>query len=342
MRQVLVGSWNQRGVLALLLWPVSIIFGALTALRRGLYRVGILKIERVGVPVVVVGNVVAGGAGKTPVVIALVNHLRTRGLKAGVVSRGYGRKGLDCREVIEGSLASDVGDEPILIKQKTGVPVYVAAARIEAARALLSRHTDVDILVCDDGLQHYGMHRDIEICVFDERGIGNGFLLPAGPLREPWRRRTDLVLSSAKSRPANGFAMRRALATHASRADGQLIALENLRDANKRLGTQLFAVAGIARPEAFFDMLRAVGLPLACTRALPDHADFEGTEWPAAENHILLCTEKDAMKLWHWRPDALAVPLLLQLEPAFWEAFDKLVNAATGAKLSSSDGHTTS
>ena len=179
MRQLLVSAWNQRGLLARVLWPVAVLYGALAAIRQHLYRRGLLKVYRLEVPVVVVGNVIAGGAGKTPVVMALVQHLQSRGLKAGVVSRGYGRHGDDCREVLADSSATDAGDEPILIKRTTGVPVFVATARVDAARALMLRYPSVKILVCDDGLQHHALHRDIEICVFDERGIGNGFLLPA-------------------------------------------------------------------------------------------------------------------------------------------------------------------
>lgn len=344
MRQVLVDSWNRRGVLALLLWPLSVLYGAVTALRAYLYRSGLLAVHHVAVPVVVVGNVVAGGAGKTPVVMALVQHLLLRGLNAGVVSRGYARHGKDCREVLTHSLASEVGDEPILIHRTTGVPVFVAVTRIDAARALLTRHPEVQIIVCDDGLQHYGLHRDVEICVFDERATGNGFLLPAGPLREPWPRPTDLVLYTGDVKATQGFSLRRELASDARRADGTKVALKDLRTISDRPGNQLWAVAGIARPEAFFAMLRAQGLSLAHTVALSDHAEFDGPEWSGASKPILLCTEKDAVKLWRHRPDALAVALVLRIEPAFWEAFDKLLTARAraGAKLSSGNGHTTS
>ena len=342
MRRVLVASWTRRGPLALLLWPLSRLYGALMALRRYLYRTGLLPVERVPVPVIVVGNVIAGGGGKTPVVMALVQHLQTRGLTAGVISRGYGRQLDDCRDVRTDSLASEVGDEPILIERTTGAPVFVAPRRIDAARALLALHPGVDILVCDDGLQHHGLHRDIEICVFDERGTGNGFLLPAGPLREPWPRPIDLVLSTRERRPGAGFSMQRALAGHARRADGALVALKDLCAFDNRPEAHLWAVAGIARPEAFFAMLRALGLPIAHTVALPDHASFDGLEWSGTHNHTLVCTEKDAVKLWRHRPDALAVPLDLRIEPAFWDALDKLLVVSAGAKLSSVHGHTTS
>ena len=342
MRQLLLSSWTQRGALALLLWPASVLYGALTEVRRYLYQRGIFTIHRVAVPVIVVGNVVVGGAGKTPVVMALLQHLRARGVKAGVVSRGYGRQGKDCREVFADSLPSDTGDEPILIKRTTGAPVFVAPARIDAARALLKAHPNVEVIICDDGLQHLGLHRDIDICVFDERGAGNGFLLPAGPLRERWPRATDLVLAPESLRMSTGFHLQRDLADEALRADGTRVALQDLCGTNQQSAAPLWAVAGIAQPEIFFAMLRARGLQLARAEGLPDHAEFVGSEWISAGIHTLLCTEKDAVKLWRDRPDALAVLLVLKIEPAFWNAIDSLLTAAKNAKLSSPHGHSTS
>lgn len=324
MRQALPRAWLRRGPLACMLWPLSLVFGALAAVRRALYRRGVLRSERAPVPVAVVGNVVAGGAGKTPVVIALVEHFRAGGLRVGVVSRGYGRRGESCLPVTAASDARDVGDEPLLIATRCRVPVVVAARRIEAVSALMAAHPEVQLIVSDDGLQHYALARDLEICVFDARGTGNGWLLPAGPLREPWPRAVDLVLRSEGTPGIEGFVMRRRLAEFAVRADGKRIALEDLR------GPHLSAVAGIARPEAFFDMLRAAGLQLHQTRALPDHHDFAGI---AQTPETLICTEKDAVKLWRHQPQAWAVPLVLEIEPAFWRALD--------AKLSSVHGRET-
>ena len=318
-------AWLQRGALAWLLWPVSLAYGALTAARRAFYRVGVLGTERVGAPVVVVGNVIAGGSGKTPVVMAVVRHLQARGLKVGVVSRGYGRTTDDCREVHEDSDPREVGDEPALIRRSTGAPVFVARRRIEAARALLARHPGTQCIVSDDGLQHLALARDIEICVFDDRGTGNGWLLPAGPLRERWPRRCDLVLHTG-ARPAfAGFTAQRSLADAALRLDGTPVPLASLE------GRPLVAVAGIAKPEAFFQMLRERGLaPQQCI-ALPDHHDFTDWQAPSGTGYVLLCTEKDALKLWRRMPDALALPLLFQPEAGFFRALD--------AKLSSLDGH---
>ncbi len=342
LQRILVDSWTRRGGLALLLWPLSVVYGLLVRLRKLLYQRGVWQVGKVPVPVVMVGNLVAGGGGKTPTVMALVQHLQRRRLKVGVVSRGYGRLARDCREVTANSLARDVGDEPLLIREATGAPVFVAEARIDAARALLLAHPEVNLLVCDDGLQHYGMHRDIEVCVFDERGLGNGLLLPAGPLREPWPRATDLVLAANGHRDGLGFSVQRSLAGHARRADGSTVTLDELRNFGGPPYGPLWAVAGIARPEAFFAMLRSCGLTLEHTFALADHASFEGAEWSRGNAPTLICTEKDAVKLWHRRPDALAVPLVLHVEAAFWDAFGLLLTTRVGAKLSSPHGHTPS
>ena len=353
MRQRLTHAWTRRGALAWCLWPVSWLYGALVSLRHTLYRLGIFKTRWVAAKIVVVGNVVAGGGGKTPVVMALVTHLQARGLKVGVVSRGYGRRTQDCREVHADSPAIDVGDEPALIRQACNAPVFVAVKRFDAATALLARYPDTQVIVCDDGLQHHGLHRDLEICVFDDRGVGNGFLLPAGPLREPWPRSTQfsalrrlptqLVLHTGQ-RPAfrGGFRAVRALADHALRRDGSKIALADLQ------GKPLAAVAGVAQPQQFFDMLAARGLTLLHTDALPDHYDYNSWKPNWDVDETILFTEKDAVKLWRspivLNADAFAVPLVVTLEAAFLsavdsaidEAFDTSVGATVGAMADAS------
>lgn len=316
-------AWLERGALARLLWPLSLVFGALAGSRRSLYRAGLLGSERAAVPVVIVGNVVAGGAGKTPSVIAIVQHLRARGTAVGVISRGYGRATDDCREVLPASPPQDTGDEPLLIRRATGAPTFVARKRIEAARALLAAHPQTQLIVSDDGLQHLALARDVEICVFDDRGIGNGWLLPAGPLREPWPRACDLVLHTGDRPAFGGFRARRALDNETIDRDGHKLPLATLA------GRRIVAVAAIAKPLGFFDMLRAAGVIAEQCIALPDHHDFKDWTSPAAGTTVL-CTEKDAAKLWQVQPDALAVPLVFEPEPGFFAALD--------AKLSSLDG----
>lgn len=331
MRAALQSAWLRRGALAWLLWPLSHAFRMAVALRRRLYRSGRLKSHRLPVPVIVVGNVVAGGAGKTPVLLVVLEHLRARGLRAGVISRGHGRKARDCMEVTSASQPEQVGDEPLLIQRAAAVPVVVARRRIDAGRALLVAHPEVQVIVCDDGLQHLALQRDIELCVFDARGVGNGFLQPAGPLREPWPRPVDFVLGPQEfTGKGRGFTVQRELAPLACNGRGDRVALATLR------GKPLLAVAGIANPSSFFSMLREQGLVLECTFALPDHYHFDAP-LPLDPATPVVCTEKDAAKLWRHRPDAWAVPLIVRIDRAFWPAFDRRLDA----KLSSAHGSET-
>ncbi|WP_218243528.1 tetraacyldisaccharide 4'-kinase [Comamonas fluminis] len=309
--------WRHRGLGAWLLWPLSGLYGALQGWNARRMR---RRQQSTGLPVIVVGNVIAGGAGKTPVTQAVVAHLQAAGWTPGILSRGYGRKTDDCREALPDTPASEVGDEPALLARSTGVPVFVAAQRLEAARALRQKYPQVDVLVSDDGLQHLAMARDIELCVFNDEGVGNGFLLPAGPLREPWPRDVTATLYAGQPpQPAGtapAFALQRQLADHARNGLGQRCALRDLQ------GQPLEAVAAVARPESFFAMLGAQGLTLGATQSLPDHYDFESFSRKLDSGSALICTEKDAVKLWHTHPEAWAVPLQLSLPPAFWALLD--------------------
>lgn len=320
LHQQLPRVWLKRGPVARLLWPVSVVYSALIALRRVAYKTGLFKTQRVPALVIVVGNVVAGGAGKTPVTIAVAKHLLAQGFKVGVISRGHGRRTQDTRAVTDNSAPLDVGDEPLLIHQATGAPVWVARTRADAAMGLLQAHPQVQILLCDDGLQHLALARDIEICVMDERGIGNGWLLPAGPLREAWPRPVDAVLQTGPVGTTGAFAAYHAprrLAPYALTANGRRIDLQSLAQKD---APPLHAVAGLARPDAFFAMLRQSGLHLSSTTALPDHHTYQ--DWHKQPHRTWLCTEKDAAKLWLHEPGALAVPLELTPEPGFWKALD--------------------
>lgn len=335
-------TWVQRaqtrGLLNRLLWPASLLYRMLVAIRRWMYAFGLFKVHRLGVPVVVVGNVVVGGAGKTPCTIALVNHLKDKGWHPGVVSRGHGRTTSEATHVLGDTPASLAGDEPLLIHRRTGVPVCVAARRVDAAQALLAAHPQIDVLVCDDGLQHLALGRQLAIAVFDDRGTGNGWLLPAGLLREPWPParhapfRPDLLLQqSREDAPAASrvttagapmFHASRRLASHAVGPRGEAIELSRLKEQT------ITAAAGIARPEVFFDMLRGAGLDPAREVALPDHADTPAYAGLLQDTQsTLVCTEKDATKLFALLPansslKAWAVPLELKPDPAFFEAVD--------------------
>jgi tetraacyldisaccharide 4'-kinase len=316
LHQRLPRVWLSRSPIARLLWPLALFHGALLKLQRLARRLGGHTPQRLPVPVIVVGNVVAGGAGKTPLTMRLVQHLQQQGWQPGVISRGHGRQTRDTRPVMTDSLPAEVGDEPLLIHQKTGAPVWVATARADAGRGLLRQHPQVDILVCDDGLQHWALARDLEICVMDARGVGNGWLLPAGPLREPWPKKVDLLLHTGPNDLPGGFQAQRHLASFAVGSNGQKVPLASLSHC------PVDAVAGLAQPDAFFAMLRQSGLTLNSATPLPDHFDY--ATWPTnALPRPLLCTEKDAAKLWQHQPGALAVPLVLTPEAAFWHALDQ-------------------
>jgi tetraacyldisaccharide 4'-kinase len=324
----LTRAWLRRGPLALALWPLSLPFRGLAALRRLLFRAGLLASERLPVPVIVVGNIFIGGTGKTPLTIWLVEQLRAAGLKPGVISRGHGGEGdAGPREVLAGSSAREVGDEPLLIAGRTGCPVVVGRRRAAAGRHLLERHPEVDVLVTDDGLQHYALQRDVELVLFDGRGVGNGWTLPAGPLREPPSRRRDftvvntpeltpLLAAAVGGRP---FQMRLA-GTWA----------EPLRDPGRRLplaelaatmaGKRIAAAAGIGNPGRFFAMLKAAGLQVR-ELALPDHHDFLDDPFRGLDADLILVTEKDAVKcrqLEHLNndPRLWVVPVTAQIDPA--------------------------
>lgn len=309
--------WSARGPLAWLLLPVALVYGLAVALRRALLRAGFLRTQSAGCPVIVVGNVVAGGSGKTPVVMALIDGLRAQGWTPGVISRGHGRRSRAVVVLDDATAPEDGGDEPVLVRRLTGAPVAVAARRIDAARALRAAHPQVDVIVCDDGLQHLALARDVALCVFGAGGIGNGWLLPAGPLREPWPRPVDAVLHDAGVSPpaspeAPAFSVRRTLADMGHDAHGHRVPLVSLRD------QRLTAVAGIAHPQAFFDMLRERGLHLDEAIPLPDHYDFDSATFNIHEGHSLICTEKDAVKLWRTHPRAIAVPLDVAIDDRFW------------------------
>jgi tetraacyldisaccharide 4'-kinase len=296
----LQSAWAARGPLARMLWPVSVVFGVVAAARRALYRSGLLRSQRVPANVVVVGNLIAGGAGKTPVVMALIASLRARGYQPGVVSRGYGATVDGVFEVTRHVRAATCGDEPLLLHLRSGAPVVIGRDRVAAARTLLRLHPAIDVIVSDDGLQHLRLARDAQVLVFDERGVGNGWLLPAGPLRERLPlavpARTLVVYNAASpSTPLPGSLARRALTgavgLKAWRA-GQLpsiTALEALR------GRPLVAAAGVASPERFFTMLRSHGLSIT-PMPLPDHHAYATLPWPPDTADVIV-TEKDAVKL---------------------------------------------
>jgi len=269
------------------------VYATLVALRSASYRRGWLSSLRLPVPVVVIGNLTVGGTGKTPLTIALVEALRARGFRPGVVSRGYGGHGRGLGEVMPESVPGEVGDEPCLIRRQTGAPVIVGRDRVEAARRLVERHA-VDVVLADDGLQHYRLARDVEICVIDgARRFGNRRLLPAGPLREPLDRleAIDLRVCNGATAASGEFTMR--LVPDEARC---IARPGEHRPLATFIGQCVHAVAGIGNPQRFFDSLAALGLAFD-PHAFPDHHAFHAGDLDFGDTRPVLMTEKDAVKV---------------------------------------------
>lgn len=321
----LTHAWLQRGALAISLLPIAFVYAVLVRANQWFFKNGLRKSTRLPVKVIIVGNVVAGGAGKTPTVIALAERLANDGYRVGLISRGYGRRNSHVQEVFPDSIAHEVGDEPLLLQRKLKLPMFVGRSRVAAARELLRKHPQVNILVCDDGIQHLQLFRDVEVYVFDRRGVGNGLPLPAGPLRSPWppsyvvqagqSAQNSIVLHTGAQALFEGHRAQRALAPFGIRSDGSIVELKRLQHNSKR---RLVAIAGIAQPSAFFNMLAAVGIQPTEEVVYPDHYDFSDWTPPGHDDCIVLCTEKDAVKIWLKFPDALAFPLIQTMDDSFF------------------------
>ncbi len=284
--------WSGWGLFTLLLLPLSGIYYLLVGIRRYFYRSGLLRSSRLPVPVIVVGNITVGGTGKTPVVVWLAHWLLEKGFSPGIVTRGYGGKSTQWpRQVAESSQASEVGDEAVLLYRRSNCPVYAGPDRYQSGQRLLSEQT-CDIIISDDGLQHYALVRDLELAVIDgERRFGNGLCLPAGPLRERKNRllEVDLVLT-------NGVAQE---GEHPLRVAGTQVLSVKDRHKSKPLsafvGQDVEALAGIGNPERFFGMLESAGVKIT-RHAFPDHHPFSPEELESFADHTVLMTEKDAVK----------------------------------------------
>ncbi|MEO8101103.1 MAG: tetraacyldisaccharide 4'-kinase [Betaproteobacteria bacterium] len=328
-------EWQHNSPWQILLRPLSWLFAVLVLLRRALYRTGILKSERVRVPVIVVGNVTVGGTGKTPLVLEIAQSLGRAGWHCGILSRGYSRGGAgrelrrQMAAVIQvAPAAADpavIGDEALLLANRSGVPVYISADRVAAARTLLKDHPAIDVLICDDGLQHYSLRRDLEICVIDvARGFGNGALLPAGPLREPVTRlrQVDAIVINAGSALAAqdlasaaagvpAFPMKLANESLVRVRDGRIMSIDaGLAEFSAK---RMLAIAGTGNPARFFEHLASLGFKAAGTVAFPDHHPFAAGDFLSRDADIFLMTEKDAVKcqafaddrMWFMRVDAI-------------------------------------
>jgi tetraacyldisaccharide 4'-kinase len=313
--------WYRLTPLHLLLYPLSLLFRLLAALRRTLYHNGILSAERLPVPVIVIGNISVGGTGKTPLTLWLAERLIAAGRHPGIISRGYRKQATaheQARAVHPDDAADEVGDEPLLMARRRLCPVWVGRDRPAVARALLLAHPECDLILSDDGLQHYRLQRDVEIVVVDgSRRFGNGLLLPAGPLREPVSRlRTaDAVVVNGATAGMAGYTM----TLHGTQFRN-LLHPQRVCDARDFAGMRLYAIAGIGHPQRFFHHLQQLGLHPE-TRAFPDHHRYSALDIAHDTADAILMTEKDGVKCaafatgkhWVLQVDAQIDPSLVNL-----------------------------
>ena len=296
----IIGSW---------LMPLGFLFNDISRCRAWLYRIGVLKSHKLPVPVIIVGNITVGGTGKTPLVIWLAHYLKQAGFQPGIISRGYGGQTETPQTVLADSHVNQVGDEALLIAKQSGCPVVVATDRVAAARHLLA-HNPCNLIISDDGLQHYSLRRTLEIAVVDgERRFGNGYCLPAGPLREPIHRlqSVDLVIINGEKTEDDRFAMHLQGDVAINLATGASKPLSAFTD------TPCHALAGIGNPGRFFKQLAEAGLNCK-NHPFPDHYAYQSGDIAFADSHPVLMTEKDAVKCTgfaisqHWFVPVQAVP----------------------------------
>lgn len=318
-------SWDGWHPITFLLLPLTGLFCLLAWLRRLAYRLGWLSSQRLQVPVIVVGNISVGGTGKTPLIIWMARKLVAMGYRPGIILRGYGgTSGKTPTEVTVSSRPREVGDEAVLIQRRTGCPVFVGSIRAETGRQLLAKHA-CDLLLSDDGLQHYALQRDLEIVVIDgERRFGNGLCLPAGPLREPTSRllQSDLVVVNGRPK-ADEFAMQVTAGEAVSLADGQRRSLQSFQ------GQTLHALAGIGHPERFFKTLSEAGLHPVC-HPFSDHHPYTEEDLRRFSDQTVLMTEKDGVKCEQFAlPGLWYVPATAQPDEGFQRAFESMIKRLT-------------
>jgi tetraacyldisaccharide 4'-kinase len=339
--------WESKGLLSFLLWPLSLIYGFVIIARKLLFKIKVLTSNPLSVPVIFVGNLRVGGTGKTPCVIALAKALQQKGFQPGVITRGY-RSQIsrhETKEVFIADQALAVGDEALLMAQQLHplqIPVWIGSKRYLAGQHLLEKHTTCNVIISDDGLQHYALARqvardggkDIEIIVRDDRGEGNELLLPAGPLREPLTRPRDLTFNMKIYSGDHVSLDDMTLAPQSCeiacymRQTYQLINPTIKQDLNHWLGKHVLAVAGIAAPEKFFKPLRDLGFHIECL-ALEDHADLSSFNWnqyPRSSTDVILITEKDAVKCQHLQDDRIwVVPLVAVIPNAMIDCISEIL-----------------
>lgn len=307
--------WYKDPFIGTWLMPLGFLFSDIVKFRKFCYRIGIKKVQRLPVPVIIIGNITVGGTGKTPLVIYLAKLLQEAGYKPGIISRGYGGKSEQPQVVLLDSEPLIVGDEALLIARQTQCPVVVGVNRFDAG-SLLLKQSACDVVISDDGLQHYGLYRDIEVIVVDgERRFGNGYCLPAGPLREPTDRllTVDFVVVNGIAAEPNELSMAITGNTAVNLKTGETKPLSDFA------GIECHAVAGIGNPDRFFKLLMAKNIP-CMGHAFPDHHLFQRTDIEFKDNNPVLMTEKDAVKCTAFAgPQHWTVPVTAEPEAKFSE-----------------------
>ena len=314
--------WYSKNIFSLLLSPLSLIYISIIYLRHTLYQLGLISITKINVPTIVIGNIVAGGTGKTPLVIWLAKHFKDKGFLPGIVSRGYGGTYLSNIELVKPtSNPLLVGDEPVIIARNTNCPVVVAKKRAKGAKKLVEKY-NCNIILCDDGMQHYSLARDIEIAVIDgQRRFGNNYCFPAGPLREPKSRifKADLIVSKYNAR------------TCEHKMDYTYKQLVSLNELSKTIpisdlhGMTVHAIAGINNPDHFFSYLRSHKLELIIHK-FPDHYSYTEDDVKFNDNFSVVMTEKDAVKCLNYSSDKhWYIPISAELSKSFACDLDKLM-----------------
>lgn len=303
--------WYSRHPLRWILFPVAVMYGFIAGIRR--FYLQRMKQTVFPVPVIVVGNLTVGGAGKTPLVIAIAKALLEKGIRVGIVSRGYGARGAFPREVNREDKAVDVGDEPLLIRKKTDCPVVIAPKRVEAVQYLL-KHYQPHVIISDDGLQHYAMGRAVEIVVIDgSRGLGNGLIFPAGPLRERASRlnTVDFVVVNGGEWPG-AYQMDMVVNEITMLIDGKVVQPTDLKQ-------PVAAIAAIGHPERFYKTLNHLNVSFQ-SYSFSDHYAYKQSDLMFNEKHIVM-TEKDAAKCLSFATDNMfVVSVSAELEQPFWDA----------------------
>jgi len=319
--------WYARSPWLLLLTPLSLLFRIVVMLRRFAYRSGLLRSYRISLPVIIVGNITAGGTGKTPLVIWLAGYLRSKGYRPGIISRGYGGQASSWpQQVRPDSDPAMVGDEAVLIAGATQCPMAVGPDRVATARALVE-HSDCDVILSDDGLQHYALQRDIEIIVIDGvRRFGTGFSIPAGPLREPVKRlqEADLVVINGLGSGQEHRMRMNPGEVHSLLDDTTIRRLSDFH------GHAVHAVAGIGNPERFFQLLQQQGMQVQ-KHAFPDHYQYTSADIRFDDKKPVIMTEKDAVKCRHFATgNDWYIPVTIQMSADFCQRLDVLLEDRAG------------